>query len=217
MIGITGATGRLGSTLMRLLPDAVPIGRSIPRETFSIVIHCAVSEIPHGLDGFNLALRCYCNTYRPKLINVGSCWQLLAGETYDLEYSKAKRKQSNLFPEATEVIPYWVFGRGKGFVWDLVQALRGFGVLHSAGAAHRDFVSVDDVARDIINAFDLPAGMFGSYTDRTTRPFQLAEDFGLSVEVKEPFPSTVLEYPIPNIGSDYRDVREWVSEKIEEF
>lgn len=216
MIGVTGATGRLGSKVLDLIPDALSIGRRIPTDHLSAIIHCAVSKDPHALDGFNLALRQYCNLHKPKLVIVGSCWQLLAGDTYDLEYSVAKRKQSRLFAEATEVVPFWIFGEGKGFIWQVVQAVKGEVVLESAGLRERDFVWVNDVARDLVTALDCTGGMVGSYTDRTIRPAHLAEHFGLSVDWKEPFPSTILEYGIPQLGDNYRSAFDWVAEKIRE-
>lgn len=201
---------------MDLISDAHPIGRTMPSEKFTGVIHCAVSKKPHELDGFNLALRTYCNRFKPRLVVIGSCWQLLAGETFDTEYAIAKRKQSKLFPEATELIPYWIFGEGKGFVWNLVQALRGKNDLKSAGMAPRDFVSVTDVARDAITALEHPAGSIGSYTDCAISPFDLAEKFGLKIDAVEPQPYTVLDYPIGRISTDYESVIHWITNKIQE-
>lgn len=214
MIGVTGASGRLGSILMQRLPDALPIARRVPSDRMSLIIHTATPRDinnPVTIDGFNLALRQYCNLYKPRMIVVGSCWQILEGETHDTPYAQMKRRQTALFPEATHVIPYWIYGPGKGFIYKVAQALAGIGELSTAGIADRDFISVHDVATDIISSTDLETEKcYASCTEAPISPVALARNLGLNPQPVEPHPQTILSYPLARIAKHETDITEWV-------
>ena len=214
LIGVTGASGLLGSAIMRAIPDAIPIGRSIPTERFDAIIHAAKPrDITQAwqMDGFNLALRQYCNRHRPRLVVVGSCWQILEGSSLHTEYAKMKRKQAGLFPEATHVVPYWIYGEGAGFPWRLVEAMRQGRTFMSAGSMERDFIYVDDVARDVVTALGYqPGETFASCTGLRVSPADLASGLGFEVFEREPEPSTILAYPLGRMSNPETDLRNWI-------
>lgn len=217
MIAVTGATGRLGQEIMRLLPDAIPIGRQISDEKYSVILHCAaprannrdaIKEFPE----FNTELRRYADRHKPRIINVGSCWQILRGNSFQTKYAELKRQQSDLFPEATHIIPYWIYGHGRGFIYQLTQAILKQKELRTAGYWDRDFVCVTDVARDVIAAIEREPGMYASCSGLSTRPIELAQQYGIKAQPQEPFIWTLLDYPIPVLRYTQRtNLHEWIA------
>jgi hypothetical protein len=215
MIGVTGATGRLGREIMRLI-ESEPIGHRVPAERFDAIIHCASPRADNQIgllkfDGFNLALRQYMNHYQPRLVVIGSCWQILKGSSHRTAYAEMKRKQTDLFPEATHVIPYWIYGMGRGFIYQLTEVINGRATMASAGIALRDFVHVTDVARDAITAIGMEPGMFASCTSKPVSPIDVADHFGIRLEKREPEPSTILAYPLPQISEPKVELIEWIA------
>ena len=219
MIGITGTTGRLGKEIVKILPEAIPIGRSIPNEKYSILLHCAAprannNEAIKEFTNFNIELRKYCDRYNPKIINVGSCWQILRGNSYTTEYAMLKRQQTEMFPEATHIIPYWIYGEERGFIYDLTQSILKNKNINTAGYWDRDFVCVTDVAKDIVKAIDLDNTMYASCTQQLIRPFLLAHHYNIKVEPKEPYIWTLVDYPLQFVpNSKYISVYEWIEQK----
>lgn len=213
MIGLTGATGRLGQAILKQT-NALPFGRTIPNSKVSVLIHAAAPP-PTGTTAtfstYNLAIRQYCNRHKPRIINIGSCWQILQGTCQDTDYTKVKRRQADLFAEATHVIPYWVFGGGRGFISDITTAIQRGTSIPAAGEQPRDFIHVDDVATDVLNAIDLPAGhTIASCTTIPTRPVDILLHLGWEPNINEPQPTATLRYPHPTISQPTRNVYQYI-------
>lgn len=219
MIGLTGATGRLGQAILRQSPNIVPFGRAVPQTRVSVLIHAAAprahDEIGLALFGaYNLAIRQYCNRYKPKLVSVGSCWQILDGTCRDTTYAALKRRQADLFADAVHVIPYWIYGEGRGFISEVASALRRGETITSAGEQARDFMHVDDVARDVLHAMDLEAGrIVSSCTTIPVRPVDLLLHFGWNATILEPEPTATLAYPYESISAPRHNVYDYLDEQ----
>jgi hypothetical protein len=219
MIAITGSSGRLGQSLLKIVPDAFEIKRTIPNEKFNVIIHAATprqvmnKEEIKNFNQFNIELRKYCDRYKPHIINIGSCWQILQGSCYDTDYAVMKRNQSDLFFDAVTVIPYWIYGEQKGFIFDVKQMMMGNIKISSAGKELRDFIHVDDVAKDIINAIDYSEGTFASCTKISVSPVEILKKLGYNIPGKEPYPTAKLSYPIEVISNPQINLWDYISSK----
>lgn len=218
MIGVTGATGRLGKHIQNIYPNILPIGRKIPNEKVSVIIHTAVPDVhdKNGLllfDNYNLELLKYAKRHKSKLINVGSCWQILKGECYYTDYSQMKRRQEIIFSEYTQVIPYWIYGENKGFVYNLLTSIRNNETIYT-GLQLRDFIYAKDVAEDLIDAIDLPLGNYSSCTFKPVKPYDIVKHFTSSVVYEEPKPDAKLAYLYPIINKNKTNIYEYIENQL---
>ena len=116
MIAVTGASGHLGSVLVEMLPDAEPIGRSIPEHTFDAIIHTAAPDYRDddavlAFRTFNAALEEHIEKHPPQvLIVTGSWWQHGIGSCRDVLYTRLKDEQARTFPQAVHLLPYSIYG-----------------------------------------------------------------------------------------------------------
>lgn len=204
MIGVTGASGHLGSVLMEMLPDAEPIGRWIPGRSFEAIIHCAAPDYRDdsaviAFREFNAALEDHVRRHPPEvLIVTGSWWQHGIGSCRDVLYTRLKDEQVRLFPQAVHLVPFSIYGdqprSGRGFVPQLIRAIRGEVALAGLSDQPRDFVHVSDVALAHIRALDAPQGLYLVGTGRAVSPEDLAASFGVSGPLLEEWPVAYPRY-----------------------
>lgn len=191
MIGVTGASGHLGREIMRQLPTASVIGRIMPIDRYEVIIHCAAPNYRDDDDvrnfhGFIEDLHEYTHKHRPRLVIVGSWWQYAQGTCRNLPYTLQKTYQTFLFPQATHVVPYSIYGDnprdGRGFIPHLVEALQGRETIHRVSHELRDFIHVSDAARACILAISAPAGIYSAQTRTYLTPEYVAQTFGITAQ-----------------------------------
>lgn len=209
MIGVTGASGHLGQVLMKMIPDAYPIGRVVPDFPLTGLIHAAAPNHRDAtnviqFDEFNADLHDYLSRFDvTRCVVVGSWWQDADGECRKLLYTALKDNQRKLFA-ATHVVPFSIYGddarTGRGFIPQLIKALRENAPLVGLSDQPRDFIHVTDVARACIAALDIPHGVYLAATFKPVSPRQLAERYGISAPDYVEFPSALPNYnaePVP--------------------
>jgi hypothetical protein len=201
-VAVTGASGQLGQALLRLWPDAIPVGHTMPPVPVDLLVHAACPDWrdPWAVDDFgrfNLAVRQYANDHSPKVVNVGSWWQYAGGDARGLAYTQMKDYQMGLFPDATHVIAYSIYGPVKGFIRDLIGTITGTATdpMTTVGSQWRDFVHVDDVAAAIAVAANYAGGTWLAATGEPVRTDAVAEAFGLHLPRVEAYPAADLHYP----------------------
>ena len=209
MIGITGATGHLGQVLLDMLPDSEPIGRQIPDQRYEAIIHAAAPNYRDNnavLDfrAYNEALEAHIQKHKPDtIVVVGSWWQHAIGSCRDLLYTRLKDEQIRTFPQAVHVLPYSIYGDdprpGRGFIPQLILAIRGDLILTGLSDQRRDFIHVTDVALALIRALDAPRGIYTAGTRAPITPRDLAEIFRLSGRILEEYPYADPRYLAPPV------------------
>lgn len=217
-VGITGASGQLGQALMRRFPHAIPIAHRMPSERVGLLIHaaCPVWNDEHSVmefDRFNLAVRQYVNTYKPKMVNVGSWWQYAEGDCRDLSYTRLKDRQRDMFPEAAHLVAYSIYGEQKGFVKAVIDHITGGPRLESVGTQWRDFIHADDVAV----AVEVTAGLTGTWAACTREPVRtdaLLRSFGVDLPIVEQSPTARLAYKHAVISTGPNRVHEFMAQTI---
>lgn len=224
MIGITGATGHLGQELMRQSPNAIPIGRNLPDHGVDILIHAACPRWndPQDVSAFheyNLRLYDYVRDTRPHImINVLTWW--LYTRARNIRYSRLKELQRLMFPNATHVVPYSIYGDqplpGRGFIPHLVQHLNGGPQLTGLSDEPRDFVHVHDTARAIRLATLAPRGTYLIATRRPISPRALAAEYGATAGPWDEYPSARPTYPHPIVPNwePIIDLREHITRAV---
>lgn len=215
MIGVTGATGRLGQAIAELTP-IIPIGRTMPTERIPVIIHAATIRGRSQADAddfqhFNTALTDYCDKHDPLVVNIGSCWQILPGTCREQPYTRLKNAQESMLPQARHVIPYWIYGPQKGFIHDLKTHLQGGTPLTHAGTEPRDFIHVHDVARAALTAASLPPGRYAVATGQPLNPHELATGYGIHLTIREDPITATLAYPLPFIGRPTITVHDYLT------
>lgn len=209
MIGVTGASGHLGQAIMDLLPDAYPIGRTMPDVQLSGLIHAAApnykdEEAVVKFHEFNQQIHEYLIEARlRRIVVVGSWWQIATGSCRDLLYTKLKDHQKRMFP-AVHIMPYSIYGdearAGRGFIPQLIEAIREGKQLQGLSDQRRDFIHVSDVARACIIGLDAPRGTYMAGWGETSSPRVIAAKYGLTapewVEYPDAAPAHLVN-PIP--------------------
>ncbi len=211
MIGVTGASGHLGSAIMGLLPNALPIGRALPESPVNGLIHCAApnyrDEVAVGeFVDFLMDVRDYVRRYEIRnVVIVGSWWQYAEGNARTLLYTNLKDQQSRLFRRHVHVIPYSIYGDqprpGRGFIPQLIQAINDGIPLTGLSNEPRDFIHVTDVARACIAALAAPPGTYLAATRTTITPRQIATQYAVTAPDYVEFPSATPDYPFPDVPS----------------
>lgn len=209
MIGVTGASGHLGQALMELLPDAYPISRTMPDIPLTGLIHAAApdyrdNEAVVRFHDFNILVHDYVSKSRlRRFVIVGSWWQHAQGNCKELLYTKMKDHQRRMF-NGTHVLPYSIYGdearAGRGFIPQLIQAIRWETGLKGLSNESRDFIHVTDVARACIVALDAPKGTYIAGTRHAVSPRELAAEYGINAPDYDEYPSAIPAYlarPVP--------------------
>jgi hypothetical protein len=148
------------------VPNALPIGREIPNQKLDCFIHCAAPNFRdeasvNNMYEFNEMCRDYITAKKiSRVVIVGSWWQFAQGECNSISYTVMKNRQQDLFPEAVHVAPFSIYGNemraGRGFVPQLVNAIREGTALTGLSTQNRDFIHVSDVAQAVLKV--APAG-----------------------------------------------------------
>lgn len=208
MIGVTGASGHLGQALLALLPDAYPIGRTLPDIPLAGIIHAAAPDYRDDeavilFHDFNIALQQYIHhNHIRRVVIVGSWWQFAEGEARQLLYTLMKDHQRRMFP-GTHVIPYSIYGDearpGRGFIPQLIHAINGSHSLTGLSDQPRDFIHVTDVARACVIALDVPRGTYTAATLRSETPRQIAARYGITAPDYTEHPTATPRYPVPQV------------------
>ena len=210
MIGVTGASGHLGSVLMEMLPDAEPIGRTMPDRKMDALIHAAApsfrdTDAVLDFRSFNAEVKTYVDKYQPETVIVtGSWWQHAIGECRNFMYTLLKDEQKRIFDQAVHILPYSIYGeqarQGRGFIPQLILAARGDITLAGLSEQPRDFIHVTDVALAHIRALDAKPGTYTAGTQFVIRPMDLAELFGIGGSALDDHPHAEPQYladPVP--------------------
>jgi len=211
VIGVTGASGHLGSAIVDLLPQALTIGRSAPTRPVDALIHCAA---PNYRDDaavrdfvrFEVEIHEYVQRHRiEKVVVVGSWWQYAEGNCRDLAYTQLKVQQARLFRDHVQVIPFSIYGDeprpGRGFIPQLIQAANGGTPLAGLSNEPRDFIHVCDVAEACIAALSSPGGTYLAASRNPESPRQVAERFGVTAPDYTEHPSALPVYGFPDVPS----------------
>jgi nucleoside-diphosphate-sugar epimerase len=118
-----------------------------------------------------------------------------------------------MFPEATHLIAYSIYGHEKGFVKAVLDHITGGPKLPSVGTQWRDFVHVDDVA----TAVEVAAGLTGTWAACTKEPVRtdsLLSAFGVDLPIVEQSPTADLVYKHPVISTGPSRVHEFIADTI---
>jgi nucleoside-diphosphate-sugar epimerase len=194
---------------VRLIPGAVPIGRSFPNYGVDALIHCAAPNFKDELAvekfrEFNSSCRSYVDDHKvSRLVVIGSWWQFAEGECREISYTRLKNDQQALFREAVHVAPFSIFGdglrEGRGFIPQLVEAIKSGGQLRGLSRQGRDFVHVNDVASAVQLALACDPGCYHAGTGVVTSAKFLANSFGIDAPEFEEWPGAEPRYPVPPV------------------
>jgi nucleoside-diphosphate-sugar epimerase len=193
MIGITGSTGHLGRAILNLNPDIEPLDRELPVHPIKILIHTAAPNwkdetAVHLFDKYNKELSRYIIVNKIKtVINVGSWWQYGRGNCQDLPYTALKHRQqaalSTLDINLITIIPFSIYGdqyrQGRGFIPQLVQAIKTKTPIQGLSHQPRDFIHVNDVAEACLHAPTQRTGIYVAATRHNSSPKEIAKRYGI--------------------------------------
>lgn len=225
MIGVTGASGHLGREIMRLLPEATPIGRSMPPERHNVIIHCAAPDYRdygsvHLFHHFINELREYHYRHQPKLVVIGSWWQYAQGTCRTLPYTLQKTYQTFLFHDAVHVVPYSIYGDearpGRGFIPNLIEALQGRQTIQQVSHELRDFIHVTDAATAAIWAMSMPPGIYSAQTRTYLTPEHIAARFSITAPRYDEQPTAHPNMALPMLPGwrAQTDVIEHITQRV---
>jgi hypothetical protein len=216
MIGVTGATGTLGKAILAAYPDVtVPIYRTLPEEGLPVIIHTATilpgsGKDPSEFDSFNHSLASYVNQHKTKIVNVGTCWQILEGSCQEQPYTLMKNRQEALLPDAIHVYAYNIFGPQSGFIFNLKRHLNGEHKLSHVHQEPRDFIYVGDVARACMSAVGLEPGRYAIASGKSTLPANLIAQYDIDLPVIPDRVTARLAYPLPVIGNSLVTINDFM-------
>jgi hypothetical protein len=193
MIGITGSTGHLGQAILNLNSDIEPLDRELPTRPIQTLIHTAAPNwkddtAVHLFDEYNKEIIRYITMNKIQtVINVGSWWQYARGNCQDLPYTALKHRQqailSNLGVNLITIIPFSIYGDhprpGRGFIPQLVQAIKNKAPLQGLSNQPRDFIHVNDVATACIHATTQKKGIYVAGTRHSSSPKEIAKRYGI--------------------------------------
>lgn len=211
MIGVTGASGHLGSVIVGMLTNPLPIGRIMPEQPVNGLIHCAAPDYRNEsavgeFTDYVMDVRDYVQRYDIRnVVIVGSWWQHAEGNCRTLLYTHLKDMQARLFSNRVHVIPYSIYGDdarpGRGFIPQLIRAMNSGPPLAGLSNEPRDFIHVTDVARACIAALAAPRGTYLAATRNPETPRQIAARYGVTAPDYAEHPSAYPTYGFPDVPS----------------
>jgi nucleoside-diphosphate-sugar epimerase len=208
MIGVTGASGHLGQALMDLIPDAYPIGRTMPDIELTGLIHAAAPNYRDDstviqFEEFNQEIQKYLTESKlQRIVIVGSWWQISEGNCREVLYTKLKERQTRMF-SAVHIIPYSIYGDGarvgRGIIPQIIQSIKTGEPLIGLSKEPRDFIHVKDVAAACLVALDSPRGVYMAGWGKSSSPLDIAARYGLKVPEFVGYPDAELVYPLERL------------------
>lgn len=208
MIGVTGASGHLGQALMDLIPDAYPIGRTMPDVELTGLIHAAApnyrdEETVIRFEEFNQEIHKYLTESKlRRIVIVGSWWQISEGNCREVLYTKLKDQQKRMF-SGVHIIPYSIYGdearQGRGIIPEIIQAIQTGEPLIGLSKQPRDFIHVKDVAAACLIGLDSPRGVYSAGWNKSSSPSDIAARYGLEVPEFVGYPDANLVYPLERL------------------
>jgi len=210
MIGVTGASGHLGQALMDLIPDAYPIGRTMPDVELTGLIHAAApnyrdEDTVIQFEEFNQEIQKYLTESKlQRIVIVGSWWQISEGNCREILYTKLKEQQTRMF-SGVHLIPYSIYGDeprvGRGIIPQIIQCIKTGKPLIGLSKEPRDFIHVKDVAAACLIALDSPRGVYMAGWGKSSSPLDIAAKYGLKVPEFVGYPDAELVYPLERLPS----------------
>lgn len=207
-VGVTGASGHLGTEVVEYLYDrghiAVPIGHTLPTHgDFDAVLHLAAPQ-PRDVDDidrfrlYNRKLATWADDHNVRIINAGSWWEYAGREAQRIPYTRMKHDQRQLLGRTTLTLFSVYGGRvrdGRGFVPQLVKHITGEQRLQAASREPRDWVHVRDICRALELSLQAPAGHYDIATGQAISPAALLHDFtGEEIDDWPDVPSATVHY-----------------------
>lgn len=232
IIGVTGASGHLGRRLVPMLRrqgHAVrEIGRSIkePIDVDCLIHLAAPRELdPESVSDFQLFNKESLDLkrrYGLTIFGAGSLWQLGSGISRKLPYSLLKDWQQQNLHDCTLIL-YSVYSteirEKRGFIPQLIDAIRKGERITSASSEKRDWVHVEDVAQAFLTAVSGPiSGTYEVRTGNAISPAELVELF--TGEQPDEFNQTVPyhlqpTYPTLPTWNAKIEIVSWVESQIQ--
>lgn len=214
MIGLTGSTGHLGQVITAMNPDVQVVDRDLPSLRIDTLIHAAAPNWRDEtaitmFDLYNYELCRYIVLHKiSTIVNIGSWWQYADGNCAALSYSLLKNRQimmmGKLGVRVVTLVPFSIYGdearAGRGFIPQLVQAIRNNEPLSGLSNQPRDFVHVQDVARACLLAPSVRAGIYLVATGMTSTPKEIANQYGITAPAYDEYPTGIPRYlfdPLP--------------------
>jgi nucleoside-diphosphate-sugar epimerase len=190
-VGVTGASGHLGQTMLAHLAQAgidfTPIGRDIPQDLRAdVIFHLAAPNLKEpeactSFTYFNEDLVMWAERNSAQVINTASWWQHAGIEAESLFYTRTKAAQQSMFAGHTTLTLFSVYGDpvrdDRGFIPQLIRHLTGFKALTAASNQPRDFIHANDVCTAYLTAISAPVGNYDIGTHLALSPMQLLAMF----------------------------------------
>jgi len=184
-IGVTGASGRLGSTMVPYLWErghvVTKIDRTLPPDLeVDVIFHLAAPvwtnvQAVTGFARFNEQVARWAEVTGGRVINTGSWWQYAGPDAERQSYTRLKDDQQAMF--GTTLVPFSIYGTlksdGRGFMSQLTDHARGSRRLVEASGVGRDWIHARDVCEAYRAALRAPEGVYEVCTGVHYSPAEL--------------------------------------------